>query len=232
MNFGEWNFEIPIAVGLVRTDVSGPDYQRHAEMILQHAARSGYRYMYTAHPGKDDPDPIGYALGLASGFDAAALVIYDLATVDHTPSRVCELFDLETVIPPETWAASMPTIADQAHAHPEKTPTVLAAQRAMQQHIKCSTLECATKASAYSALVRAGKIVPPADTQRDRAAARGIRFRPRTNDEIRLSDGATVRTSLDALGGLANIRTHDYATRRHLNLGTAGLAPGTNIKTK
>ncbi|PPJ25491.1 hypothetical protein [Nocardia nova] len=119
---------------------------------------------YTVQPPAEDADPIGYALGLAAGLGVDAMIVYDLETVGHTPSRVCELFDLETVCPPVTWAAALPSPDDATHAHPENPLTVVSAQRIMQQHLRCHAVSCARKASAHSFLVREGKIVPPLDT--------------------------------------------------------------------
>ncbi|WP_216893261.1 hypothetical protein [Nocardia alni] len=107
----------PKAVGLVRADVSGLDAPRHAVAIERHARSLGLLYVYTVRPPQDHPDPIGYALGLASGLDVAAIVIYDLAQVDSQPARVCEDFDLETVCPGATWART-------AHTAPARTGAV------------------------------------------------------------------------------------------------------------
>ncbi|MET8871596.1 hypothetical protein [Nocardia sp. NPDC004604] len=92
------------AVGLVRAEVSGVEAPRHAEAVQRHARLLGYQYVYTVRSPHDTPDPIGYALGIAAGLDAAAIVVYDLAQVDDQPARVCEDFDLETVCPATTWA--------------------------------------------------------------------------------------------------------------------------------
>ncbi len=94
----------PKAVGLVRGEVSGLDAPRHADEVRRHAARLGCRYLYTVRPPRDHADPVGYGLGIAAGLDADVVVVFDLATVGHSPARVCELFDLETVVPCETWA--------------------------------------------------------------------------------------------------------------------------------
>jgi hypothetical protein len=91
-------------IGLVRIDVSGLDSPRHAVEVRRHAEARGYRHLYTVRPPEREPDPIGYALGIASGVNATAVVIYDLDTVDHSPVRICEYLDLETVCPPMTWA--------------------------------------------------------------------------------------------------------------------------------
>jgi hypothetical protein len=105
----------PMAVGLIRENVSGPAATRHALALRRHARALGYRYPYTVRPSEDTSDPIGYALAIAAGLDAAALVVYDLAAVDNRPARVCEAFDLETVCPPTTWAR----VAEPSWAGPD-----------------------------------------------------------------------------------------------------------------
>ncbi|MDR7170161.1 hypothetical protein J2W56_003912 [Nocardia kruczakiae] len=204
MSSGKWSVEHPTAVGLVRADVSGTRMTRHASMIRRHAHRLGYLYGYTVCPPVDD-DPIGYALSVAAGFDADALVVYDLETVGHTPSRVCGMLDLETVSPPATWAVAVSGDADSAHAHPEHALTVESAHRIMQQHSGCRAFECQRKAAAYSFLVRAGKIVPPVASPRERAAARGLPFRLSRNAYGSMSEGVTLPTLLSVLAGLAEL---------------------------
>ncbi len=119
MYSGQRNGERPAAVGLVRREVSESRISQHTNMIRRRAERLGYNYIYTVYPTVDDDDPIGHALGVAADLDADALFVYDLETVGHTPSRVCEMFDLETVSPPMTWAAAMPGLTPSAHAYPE-----------------------------------------------------------------------------------------------------------------
>ena len=162
-------------------------------------------YIRTLTPPADATDPVGHALGVAAGLGADALVVYDLETVGHTPSRVCEMLDLETVSPPMTWAAAMPGHIDSAHAHPAHALTVVSAQRIMQQHLICRAIDCPRKASAYSLLVRVGKIVPPVNTPRERAAARGLPFRPQHDNDVPLPEGVDPKTLLDVLAGLADL---------------------------
>ncbi|MEV2219406.1 hypothetical protein AB0E01_05955 [Nocardia vinacea] len=155
-------------------------------------------------PPSDDPDPIGYALGLAAGLGANVLVVYDLATVDNMPSRVCDVCDLETVSPPQTWAASLPGVVDPAHQHPDRPLTVAEAQRTMQQHIACRAVECPRKSSAYNCLVRVGKIVPPLNSPRERAAAHRVPFPP-LHADLLVSGIPDPQTLLDVLDGLTNL---------------------------
>lgn len=192
------------AISLVRAEVSGPHAPRHAMEVQRHAERLGYLHLYTVRPPADATDPVGYALGLAASLNVDAMIVYDLESVGNTPSRVCEMFDLETVCPPATWAASMPGSIAPEHSHPEQPLTVAAAQQIMQQHVNCRAAQCPRKASAYSHLVREGKIVPPVDSPRERAAARGLRFRPRSTNDAPLPDGINLETLLDVLSGLAH----------------------------
>ncbi len=202
MDSGEPNHK-PTAICLVRAEISGEAASRHALEVRRHTARMGYTHLYTVRPPVDDRDPVGYALGIAAGLSVDAMVVYDLETVGHTPSRVCEMLDLETVCPPATWTASTFGVADPAHAHPEHALTVASAQRIMQRHKTCQALECPRKASAYSFLVREGKIIPPVETPRERAAARGIPFRASPHSDASLPGGVTMETLLDILDGLA-----------------------------
>ena len=110
---------------------------------------------------------------------------------------------LETVSPPQTWAASLPSSIDPVHVHPNHPLTVVEAQRIMQGHVACRAIRCPRKASAYSLLVRAGKIVPPADTPRERAAARKVPFPPLDADPA-VSEIPDIETLLAVLDGLAN----------------------------
>ncbi|WP_067478639.1 hypothetical protein [Nocardia amamiensis] len=97
----------PMAIGVVRGDVSGLHAHRHAAAVVQHARAQGYHYLYTVRPPQDHADPVGFALTIASGLGVAAIVVFDLATVDDRPALICDAgFDLETVCPGTTWARS------------------------------------------------------------------------------------------------------------------------------
>lgn len=195
---GRRNGKRPRAIGLVRPGVSGADTSRHELAIERRAELLGYHYVYTVRPPEDRPDPVGHVLAVALGVDAAAVVVYDLTTVDHSPARVCDWCDLETVCPPETWARS--PIAPE-HAGPPHPLTETIAQRIMQQHKGCSAHRCPRKAAAFGFLVRAGKIVPPVHTLRERAAARGIRLDP-IGSELPVAVGPDLGTLLSVLDGL------------------------------
>jgi len=216
MNTGHLHADKPTAVCLVRPDISGLETPRHAALAQRHTEQLGYLWLYTVRPPADHPDPIGFGLGIAAGLAANTVVVYDLTTVDNTPSRVCEMFDLETVCPPTTWAAALPAQIDPDHTHPDAPLTTIESFRIMQQHMTCRALECPRKASAYGHLVRAGKIVPPVDTPRERAAERGIAFQP---CDPHPQPGPDIQTLLDVLDGL----THPYTDSRAL---AARLSPG------
>ncbi|MGW4324304.1 hypothetical protein ACWEKR_00270 [Nocardia sp. NPDC004573] len=192
----------PNAVGLVRTDTSGPHAPRHATEIRRHAEQLGYHYLYTVRPPEREVDPVGYALAIAVGVHAAALVVHDLTTVDNTPARVCETCDLETVSPAVTWARAQPGAIGPGHAHPDHPLTITEAHRIMQQHRGCRAATCPRKASALSCLVRAGKLVPPVSSPRERAAARGLVFDPPARP-LPISPGLDMETLLNVLDALS-----------------------------
>ncbi|WP_063048580.1 hypothetical protein [Nocardia arthritidis] len=163
----------------------------------------GYNLLYTVRPPERDPDPVGYALAIAVGVHAAALVVHDLTTVDNTPARVCETFDLETVCPAMTWARARPGAIAPGHTHPDYALTIAESQRIMQQHRGCRAANCPRKASALSCLVRAGKLVPPVSSPRERAAARGLAFDPPA-DHLPVSPGPDLETLLHVLDALTS----------------------------
>ncbi|WP_024804375.1 hypothetical protein [Nocardia sp. BMG51109] len=163
----------PASIGLLRHDVSGLHGPRHAVALRRHAEQMGYRHVYTVRPPAHADDPIGYALNFVVGMKLAAIVVFDLATVDHSPARVCEVCDLETVCPPETWAR-VPLADPDAHGFPDHRLSVDEAVRTMQVHIDCSVQRCPRKSTAYGRLVAAGRLVPQATTAEERARERGI----------------------------------------------------------
>lgn len=150
----------PKAIGVDRPDISGLDSPRRVSEMRRHAEALGYRYLYTVRPPQDRDDPVGFALAIARGVHADAVIAYDLATVDYAPGRVTVVCDLETVEPAETWAAADSAVINPAHWFPEIPLTIAGAQRIMQQHLSCRAVECPRKAAALSCLVRAGKLVP------------------------------------------------------------------------
>ncbi|MEV2218575.1 hypothetical protein AB0E01_01700 [Nocardia vinacea] len=130
----------PKAVGPVRPDKSGLATPKHAIDVRRHAGQLGYRYLYTVRPPQRCPDPIGYVLGIAFGIQAAAVVIYDLETVDNTPARVCDVCDLETAIPPTTWAATLPGFIDPCQSYPNHPLTVAESHPRHRAHQPCTIL--------------------------------------------------------------------------------------------
>lgn len=169
----------PRAVGFMRNNVARLGNSRHIVAMRRHADMLGYRYVYTVGPPDHLDDPIGYLLDVVCGMSVAAVIVFDLEAVDHSPARVCEICDLETVCPPETWARVCMNDA-RAHAFPDYSLSVQEAARVMQQHRECSVLECARKSSALTRLVADGRLTPPAVTAADRAGERGMALYSRT----------------------------------------------------
>lgn len=205
----------PKCIGLVTAATSGLDAPQHAVTLRRHAQELGYWYLYTVRPPQDHTDPVGYALNIAIGVQAAALIVYDLTTVDNTPSRACDVCDLETVSPPQTWAMSLPSMIDPAHVYPDHPLTVAEARTIMQQHIACRAVSCPRKSSAYRCLVKAGKILPPIDTPRERAAAHGVPF-PRLDAEPLMPDPPDIATLLAVLDGLSDPDADPHAQAARL----------------
>ncbi|WP_280318554.1 hypothetical protein [Nocardia wallacei] len=201
MSLEEENATKPTAACLVRGDVSDLEAPRHAILAQDHAAELGYVCLYTVRPPADHPYPIGYGLGIAAGLGVDAIVAYDLDTIDNMPSRICDSFILETVRPPNTWPLALPSLADLEHAYPHHPLTVTEAQRIMQQHRGCRADSCRRKSAAYRCLVREGKIVPPVETLRERAAARGIPYW--SSAESSPPSGVDLQTLIAVLDGLA-----------------------------
>lgn len=128
----------PPVIGFVREEVSGPHAVRHAAEIRRYAMKSGWRYVYTVRPPSGDPDPVGYALGIAAALGVETIVVFDLAHTDYTPARVCdEGYDLETVCPATTWTRTSTTNAP---------PSAEAAARVVQEagDTPCGPASCAT----------------------------------------------------------------------------------------
>ncbi|MFJ1457384.1 hypothetical protein [Nocardia sp. N2S4-5] len=146
---------------------------RQAQEMRRHAEALGFRYLYTVCAPEDAEDPTGYVLAFIAQMNVAAVVVFDLETADHSPARVCEVCDLVTVVPPETWSW-VPTGDPGAHGFPDEPLSVAGAVRVMQQHLKCAVGRCPRKTSAYNRLVAAGHLKPPVTTPEDRARERGI----------------------------------------------------------
>lgn len=99
----------PVALGFVRTEISGPHAPRHADEIRRHAREAGYRYLYTVRPPAGEPDPLTYVRALATELGAEVIIAFDLGQVDDRPTLICDLgYRLETVCPHTVWAPSLP----------------------------------------------------------------------------------------------------------------------------
>ncbi|WP_433521566.1 hypothetical protein ACQPZ2_30215 [Nocardia pseudovaccinii] len=189
----------PKAIGF---DASSMDSPRRRIAIQRHAEKLGYHYVYTVRPPEGHADPVGYALNIAIGIHAAAIIVYDLEVVGHSPARVCERFDLETVCPEQTWSRVSPPLVDQvAHGLPEHEMDPDEAHRIFQQHTACRASECPRKQSAVQRLVKAGKLQPQTMTPLERAIARGIAIEPIGEAEV---VGEQARAMLDALDELVD----------------------------
>ncbi|WP_280267926.1 hypothetical protein [Nocardia wallacei] len=163
----------PKAVGFLRTELAGLDAPRQTTALRRHAEALGYRYLYTVRPPERADDPVGYVLNFVAGMQLSAVIVFDLETVDHSPARICEACDLETVVPPETWARTRSSDPD-SHDFPEGGLSVGEAVRIMQLHRDCVRLNCPRKSTAFGRLVAAGKLTPAATTAEDRARERGL----------------------------------------------------------
>ncbi|MEV5832854.1 hypothetical protein [Nocardia sp. NPDC052112] len=189
----------PKAIGF---ETSSMDSPRRRVAIQRHAEKRGYHYVYTVRPPEGHADPVGYALNIAIGIHAAAIIVYDLEVVAHSPARVCERFDLETVCPEQTWSrVSAPVVDQVAHGLPEHEIDPDEAHRIFQQHMGCRASECPRKQSAVRRLVEAGKLQPQTVTPLERAVARGIPVEPVVDVA---AVGEQARAMLDALDELVD----------------------------
>ena len=180
----------PKAIGFALRSVDGP---RHRQEIERHARRLGFHYLSTVAPPSGHADPVGYALDIAMGVHAAAIIVYDLGVVGHSPARVCERFELATVCPEQTWAHAVPAMPDPAaHGFPRYRLEVTEAHRIFQRHKQCRVSECCWKSAAVRCLEEAGKLAPPATTPGERAAQRRL---PVGDGEA----GTETQAMLDAL---------------------------------
>lgn len=101
----------PVAIGFVRTEISGQHAPRHADEIQRYARESGYRYLYTVRPPADEPNPLAYVRALATELGAEVIIAFDLGQVDDRPTLICDLgYRLETVCPHTVWAPSLPAL--------------------------------------------------------------------------------------------------------------------------
>ncbi|NKY53687.1 hypothetical protein [Nocardia vermiculata] len=93
----------PAALGLVRPSLSGRRAASYALEIQSHAQYLGYRWLYTLRPPTTTSDPVGYALALAAGLDAAAVITVSDAHIDYRPERIAAALNLITITPPRIW---------------------------------------------------------------------------------------------------------------------------------
>ncbi|MBF6176024.1 hypothetical protein [Nocardia blacklockiae] len=188
----------PKAMGF---DVSSLDAPRRRNEIQRHTQRLGYHYVYTVRPPEGHTDPIGYAITIAAGIHAAAIIVYDLEAVGHNPARICERFALETICPGETSSRDVPPLIDPAaHGLPETDLSPSVAHRIFRLHIECRAVACPRKAAAIRYLVNTRRLQLAATTPRRRAEARGIAWEPTADDPPGMSD--ETRSMLEVLDEL------------------------------
>ncbi|WP_157187275.1 hypothetical protein [Nocardia vinacea] len=196
----------PKAIGF---ETSSMDSPRRRIAIQRHAEQLGYHYVYTVRPPEGHADPVGYALNIAIGIHAAAIIVYDLEVVAHSPARVCERFDLETVCPEQTWSRVSPPAVDQvAHGLLEHEMDPDEAHRNFQQHMGCRASECPRKQSAIQRLMEAGKLKPQTMTPQERAIARGIAIERTAEAEVVGEQARAMLESLDELVDTMRGRAH------------------------
>ncbi|MEV2226492.1 hypothetical protein AB0E01_42565 [Nocardia vinacea] len=192
----------PKAIGF---ETSLMDSPRRRVAIQRHAEKRGYHYVYTVRPPEGHADPVGYALNIAIGIHAAALIVYDLEVVGHSPARVCEQFDLETVCPEQTWSRVSPAMVDpEAHGLPEHAIDPDEAHRIFQQHTACRASKCPRKQSAVQRLAEAGKLQPQTMTPQER----GIAIEPTVEAEVVGEQARAMLESLDELVDTMRGRAH------------------------
>lgn len=196
----------PKAIGF---ETSSMDSPRRRIAIQRHAEKRGYHYVYTVRPPEGHADPVGYALNIAIGIHAAAIIVYDLEVVGHSPARVCERFDLETVCPEQTWSRVSPAMVEpEAHRLPGHEMDPDEAHRIFQQHTACRASECPRKQSAVQRLMEAEKLKPPTMTAQERAIARGIAIEPTAEAEVVGEQARAMLESLDELVDSMRGRAH------------------------
>ncbi|MFI6956504.1 hypothetical protein ACIBJI_23905 [Nocardia sp. NPDC050408] len=196
----------PKAIGF---ETSLMDSPRRRIAIQRHAEKRGYRYVYMVCPPEGHADPVGYALNIAIGIHAAAIIVYDLEVVGHSSARVCEQFDLETVCPEQTWSRVLPAMVDpEAHGLTEREMDPDEAHRIFQQHAACRASKCPRKQSAIQRLVEAGKLKPRTMTPQERAIARVIAIEPIVETEVVGEQARAMLDSLDELLDTLRGRAH------------------------
>ncbi|WP_405494536.1 hypothetical protein [Nocardia sp. NBC_00511] len=144
------------------------------------------------------PNLLQLIVDFARGLQVSALIVPDLAHVDHRPGPVCDHVDLITINPPETWARAYEPADDTCQPAPDLAPLPESflqpflvplpgghtnpggsmgrteAHRIMQEHKGCRAVRCPRKAAALTELVDCGAMVPATVSPAQRAARRGL----------------------------------------------------------
>ncbi|WP_330232976.1 hypothetical protein OHA40_11135 [Nocardia sp. NBC_00508] len=94
---------LPKALGYLRTDVSGPNWQQDEQAILALATRLGYDLVKTVRMNPEIHDPLSRLLIIVRRLDIAAVIT---PTLEHIggPGRVCRVCSLITIAPEYDWA--------------------------------------------------------------------------------------------------------------------------------
>ncbi|WP_147286989.1 hypothetical protein [Nocardia otitidiscaviarum] len=100
-----WPLHESRALGYLRGDISGTGLTRHTDAIRSLANRWDYQLVYIVRLWPSSvPDPLEHVLTIADELSVAAILVPDLAHVDNQPALVCDVCDLITAIPEQTWA--------------------------------------------------------------------------------------------------------------------------------
>lgn len=153
----------PAALGLVRVEISDRDAAAHDLEIQCQANYLGYRWLFTIRLPGGTHDPVGYALAIAAGLGAEAIIVTDLAHVDDQLERIIADFDLATTAPARLWRRG---VAESlaVHAFPLNDctwePTQLepdCARRLWEVHRDCFP-DCLSRLAASAALSAADEV--------------------------------------------------------------------------
>lgn len=101
-------FRRPTAIGFLRADISSYRESSHGHDIRRLAKRMGYELLFVVRFEQDSdavPDPLEPVLGLVRAIHADAVIVPDLAHVEDQPRPICDVCDLITVYPEQTWTA-------------------------------------------------------------------------------------------------------------------------------
>jgi hypothetical protein len=93
----------PRALGYLRNDVSGSEWQHDEQQILALATRQGYDLVRTMRMSPDVHDPLYRLLIAVRRLDIAAVITPTLEHIGR-PGRICHHCDLITITPEYNWS--------------------------------------------------------------------------------------------------------------------------------